>query len=381
MEFRDLKQQYQLHKTEIDSAIQRVLTQADFINGRYVKQLETELAEYVGVKHCITCANGTDALQLALMTWGIGPGDAVFVPDFTFFASGEVVPMVGAVPVFVDIEEETYNISAVSLESAVQYILQQTNLKPRVVIAVDLFGQPADFEQIRKVADKYNLLVLEDAAQGFGGRIADKRACSFGDIATTSFFPAKPLGCYGDGGALFMDDDEWAGLVRSYCVHGKGQDKYDNVRIGMNSRLDTMQAAVLLEKLKFFDEEIEGCNRLAMLYNMLLQDIVKIPTILSQSYSSWAQYTIMLQSKEQRDEIERYFKDIRIPVAVYYRKAMHQQQAFAGDALEICNNYVSTKICQKCLSLPMHPYLEKEDVVNICKNLSNSAVYKSEKIL
>ncbi len=232
MEFRDLKQQYQLHKAEIDEAIQSVLNRSDFINGSCVKQLESELAEYIGVKHCVTCANGTDALQLALMTWGIGVGDAVFVPDFTFFSSGEVVPLVGAVPVFVDIDKDTYNINPQSLEKAIVHILQNTDLKPRVIVAVDLFGQPADYEQIKQIADRYDLFILEDAAQGFGGKIGERKACSFGDIATTSFFPAKPLGCYGDGGALFTDNDEWAQLLRSYCVHGKGKDKYDNVRIG-----------------------------------------------------------------------------------------------------------------------------------------------------
>lgn len=372
MEFRDLKQQYQLHKIEIDSAIQRVLTQADFINGRYVKQLETELAEYVGVKHCITCANGTDALQLALMTWGIGPGDAVFVPDFTFFASGEVVPMVGAVPVFVDIEEETYNISAVSLESAVQYILQQTNLKPRVVIAVDLFGQPADFEQIRKVADKYNLLVLEDAAQGFGGRIADKRACSFGDIATTSFFPAKPLGCYGDGGALFTDDDEWAELVRSYCVHGKGQDKYDNVRIGMNSRLDTLQAAVLLEKLKFFDDEIMKCNLVAAEYTKKLNNLVRVPVVVANMLSSWAQYTIRFNSNTERAMVMYELEKQRIPVAIYYKRPMHLQRAFAGNCFKELDYAVTEAVCERCLSLPISAYIVLNDVKHIVQHIENS---------
>ena len=260
MEFRDLKQQYQLHKEQIDKAISGVLDRADFIQGRMVTQLEETLADYVGVKYCITCANGTDALQLALMAWGLGAGDAVFVPDFTFFSSGEAVSAVNAVPVFADVDADTFNISPQSLEAAVKHVLQNTDLNPRALVAVDLFGQPADFHEIRKIADRYGLLILEDAAQGFGGKIGERRVCSFGDIATTSFFPAKPLGCYGDGGAVFTDNEEWADLIRSCCVHGKGSDKYDNVRIGMNSRLDTIQAAVLLEKLKFFDEEIEKCS-------------------------------------------------------------------------------------------------------------------------
>ena len=290
MEFRDLKQQYQLHKTEIDTAIQSVLNHADFVGGNKVRQLESELAKYVGVKHCITCANGTDALQLSLMTWNIGRGDAVFVPDFTFFSSGEVVPLVGATPVFVDIDEDTYNISSKSLERAIKHVLENTDLNPKVIVAVDLFGQPADFGKIRQIAKKYNLFILEDAAQGFGGKIEERKVCSFGDIATTSFFPAKPLGCYGDGGAVFTDNDEWAQLLRSYCVHGKGKDKYDNVRIGMNSRLDTLQAAVLLEKIKFFDEETVRCNQAAQEYTKHLQSIVKVPVIKKGMYSSWAQY-------------------------------------------------------------------------------------------
>ncbi len=238
MEFRDLKKQYQMHRQEIDNAIKTVVNEAHFISGPQVTQLEEKLAAYVGVKHCIACANGTDALQLTLMAWGIAAGDAVFVPDFTFFSSGEVVPLVGASPVFVDIDADTYNISPESLERAIEYVIQNTDLKPRVIVAVDLFGQPADYEKIRRIADKYDLLVLEDAAQGFGGRVGERRACSFGDISITSFFPAKPLGCYGDGGAVFTDNDEWADLLRSLHVHGKGGDKYDNIRIGLNSRLD-----------------------------------------------------------------------------------------------------------------------------------------------
>jgi dTDP-4-amino-4,6-dideoxygalactose transaminase len=279
MEFRDLKQQYKIHKEEIDNAIQSVLDNTNFISGYQVQQLEKELAEYVGVKHCITCGNGTDALQFALMAWNIGKGDAVFVPDFTFFSSGEVVSIVGATPIFVDIDENTYNISSESLEKAVKYVIENTDLTPKVVVAVDLFGQPADFNAIRAVADKYNILILEDGAQGFGGRIGDRKACSFGDISTTSFFPAKPLGCYGDGGAVFTDNDEWAELIKSYRVHGKGEDKYDNVRIGMNSRLDTIQAAVLNEKLKWLDEEMALCNRVADEYTRQLKEIVKTPVI------------------------------------------------------------------------------------------------------
>ena len=365
MEFRDLKQQYQLHKVQIDAAIQSVLDNVEFINGSQVERLEEKLAEYVGVKHCITCANGTDALQLALMAWNIGKGDAVFVPDFTFFSSGEVVPLVGATPVFVDIDKNTYNISPQSLENVIQYVIEKTDLTPKVIVAVDLFGQPADYVQIRQIADKYGVLILEDGAQGFGGKIGGKKACRFGDISTTSFFPAKQLGCYGDGGAVFTNNDEWAGLLRSYKVHGKGADKYDNVRIGMNSRLDTLQAAVLLEKLKFFDDEIEKCNWVAAEYTKFLAEILKVPVIKADFYSSWAQYTVCFRNDMERGHAINILKEMGIPTAVYYRKPMHMQGAFNGYVFEELDYSVTEKICGSCLSLPMHPYLSVDDLKKV----------------
>lgn len=365
MEFRDLGQQYQIHKSEIDRAMQSVLNKTDFIGGSEVEELEQKLADYIGVKYCITCANGTDALQLALMTWNIRKGDAVFVPDFTFFSSGEVVSLIGATPIFVDIDEDTYNISPQSLETAVEYVLHNTDLKPRVVVAVDLFGQPADFNRIRQIADKYKLLILEDGAQGFGGKIGEKKACGFGDIATTSFFPAKPLGCYGDGGAVFTDNDEWAGLLCSYCVHGKGKDKYDNVRIGMNSRLDTLQAAVLLEKMKFFDDEVVKCNDAAKAYTGWLKDFVKVPEVKEGMYSSWAQYTVCFKNNEERERVRELLKENGIPTAIYYRKPMHTQGAFKGYGFEGLCYGVTEKICERCLSLPMHPYMSMDDIISV----------------
>ena len=365
MEFRDLKAQYRQHKEEIDHAIYQVLAGGGFIGGAPVRELEQKLAEYAGVKHCITCANGTDALQLALMAWGIGPGDAVFVPDFSFFSSAEVVPVVGAVPVFVDIDKDTFNISADSLEKAIEYVLQRTNLKPRAVVAVDLFGQPADYTRIQRIAQKYDLLLLEDAAQGFGGSIGEKRACSFGDISTTSFFPAKPLGCYGDGGAVFTDNDDWAALLRSYCVHGKGADKYDNVRIGMNSRLDTLQAAVLIQKLRFFDEETDRCNRVAEEYTRILDGQVKTPVAAQRMRSSWAQYTICLEDGRHREEVMQRLKEADIPTAVYYKKPLHQQEALKQYAMDELECAVTEQICKCCLSLPMHAYLKSDDVERI----------------
>lgn len=369
MEFRDLKEQYRQNKGAIDKAVLSVVNDANFIHGKQVSELEYELAKYVGVKHCITCANGTDALQLALMTWEIGAGDAVFVPDFTFFSSGEVVPLVSATPIFVDIDKDTYNISPASLENAIEYVLAETDLTPRVIVAVDLFGQPADFEHIKMVARKYNLLILEDAAQGFGGQIGEKRACSFGDISTTSFFPAKPLGCYGDGGAIFTDNDEWAEVLRSLCVHGKGTDKYDNIRIGMNSRLDTLQAAVLLEKLKFLDDEILNCNIVAEQYTLQLKDIVKTPYIAGGMKSSWAQYTVCAKDSNERAILMQKLKANGIPTAIYYRKPMHRQSAFEKYIQKIELDYTITEeICQRCFSLPMHGYIELE-MIEIISNL------------
>ncbi len=369
MQFRDLNKQYQIHKVQIDSAIQSVLDTSQFISGPQVRALEDELAAYTGVKHCVTCANGTDALQLALMTWDIGAGDAVFVPDFTFFSSGEVVPLVGATPVFVDVREDTYNIDCDSLRNAVEYVIHHTALRPRVVVAVDLFGQPAEYEKIRALAEEYGLLILEDAAQGFGGRIDSRPACSFGDISTTSFFPAKSLGCYGDGGAVFTDNDLWAEKLRSLCVHGRGADKYDNVRVGINSRLDTMQAAVLSAKLKFFEEEISACERAAEKYNQQLCGQVKIPVILDGMRSGWAQYTICLQDAGERNRVIERLRENGIPSAVYYKKPMHMQQAFSDRQVEAVSCTRTASICERCLSLPMHPYLEDAQIEAVCGSI------------
>lgn len=361
MQFRDLKTQYLKMKEEIDRAISEVLESSNFISGRQVLELEEKLAEYVGVKYCITCANGTDALTLALMAWEIGEGDAVFVPDFTFFASGEVVSFEGATPVFVDVEKDSYNISVKSLEDAILRVLAEGKLKPRVIVAVDLFGQPADYPKIREIANRYDLLILEDGAQGFGGRIEEQKACSFGDISTTSFFPAKPLGCYGDGGAVFTDNDEWAGLLRSLRIHGKGNNKYDNVRLGMNSRLDTIQAAVLLAKFPhFISHELDDVNRAAAQYTKLLQDVVTTPIIKDGFYSSWAQYTIQLIDSEQRDGLQEYLKERSIPSMVYYPKAMHQQQAFSDVELDERNYPNTIQLCRTVLALPLHPYMTAE---------------------
>lgn len=363
MQFRDLKAQYQALKTEIDQAVSQVITDSNFISGKQVAELEKRLAEYVGVKHCITCANGTDALSLALMAWGVKEGDAVFVPDFTFFSSGEVVSFEGALPVFVDVDRDTFNISPEGLEKAIEQTLAEGKAIPKVIVAVDLFGLPADYDRLRPIAERYGLKILEDGAQGFGGTLHGKRACSFGDISTTSFFPAKPLGCYGDGGAVFTDDDETADYLRSIRVHGKGESKYDNVRIGMNSRLDTIQAAVLQVKLEAFQNyELTDVNRAASWYTELLEGVVKTPVIPEGFYSSWAQYTIQLPDAQTRDGLQTYLKTQGIPSMIYYQKPMHRQKAFAEVIPEGCMLPVTEDLCGRVLSLPLHPYMRREDV-------------------
>ena len=366
MEFRDLKKQYVALKNDIDRNIDEVIASSRFIGGSKVSELEEKLAAYVGVKHCVTCANGTDALELALMAWGVGKGDAVFVPDFTFFSSGEVVSILGATPVFVDVDEDTFNMDPASLEKAIDVVSTAGELKPSVVIPVDLFGLPANFVEIRKIADKYGLKVLEDGAQGFGGEIDGKKACSFGDISTTSFFPAKPLGCYGDGGAIFTDDDEAAELIRSYCVHGKGKMKYDNVRIGMNSRLDSIQAGILLPKLAAFAEyEVTDVNSAAAKYTELLEGAVATPVIPDGFLSSWAQYTIKLESRERRDALQAFLKEKSIPSMIYYPKQMHNQEAFGDENKYRIDYSVTNKLCDTVLSLPIHPYISDEDVEEV----------------
>ncbi|MEK4244523.1 DegT/DnrJ/EryC1/StrS family aminotransferase [Psychrobacillus sp. FSL K6-2684] len=368
MEFRDLKTQYQTYKEEIDTAIQKVISNANFIGGNEVKELELQLSKYTGAKHTITCANGTEALSLVLMAWGIKEGDAVFLPDFTFFSTGEVVSFVGATPIFVDVDRNTFNIDTKKLEQAIIKTMEEGKLSPKVIIPVDLFGLPANYPEILKIAQKYNLLVLEDGAQGFGGSIDGKRACSFGDAATTSFFPAKPLGGYGDGGAIFTDDDNLAELLQSLKVHGKGSNKYDNVRIGVNSRLDTIQAAILQVKLKAFDKhEVTDVNRVASHYNERLKDVVEIPYIPEGYVSSFAQYTIKLKNKTERDNLQNKLKEENIPSMVYYVKPMHKQEAFENLEYIEEDFIVTNELCDTVLSLPMHPYLSEAEVDQVCK--------------
>lgn len=370
MQFRDLKKQYQVLKPQIDKGIMDAIASGAFIMGKEVRELEASLAEYVGVKHCLSCANGTDALTLALKTWNLKAGEAVFVPDFTFFATAEVVSMEGATPVFVDVDKETFNMCPIALEEAIKKTIEEGKLIPKVIITVDLFGLPANYPAIRKIADKYNLLILEDGAQGFGGSIDGEMACSFGDISITSFFPAKPLGCYGDGGAVFTDNDEWANNINSLRVHGKGSFKYDNVQIGVNSRLDTIQAAILIPKFNAFKEyELEDINKAASLYTEKLRDIVKTPTVPEGFYSSWAQYTLILNNKVQRDALQAHLKEQGIPSMVYYPKALHDQSAYKDLGYENGSSPVAEMLAECVLSLPIHPYIDEEDIELVCNQI------------
>jgi dTDP-4-amino-4,6-dideoxygalactose transaminase len=360
MQFIDLQAQYQHLKNKIDKRIADVLAHGNYIMGPEVQELEQELADYVGVKHAITCANGTDALSLALMVLNIKKGEAVFCPTFTFFATAEVISFAGATPIFVDSDERTFNICPQNLEKQIIKIIAEGKLTPKAIIAVDLFGLPANYPEIEAIAKKYNLKLIEDAAQGFGGSITYEKgerkvAGSFGDIATTSFFPAKPLGCYGDGGAVFTDNDEYADLLRSYQVHGKGINKYDNVRIGMNSRLDTIQAAILLEKLAAFPTELINRNKAAAHYETELTDKFITPYVPAGYDSSWAQYTLL---SAKRDQVMANYKEQGIPTMIYYGTCMHQQTAFANLGYQNGDFPVAEKLAKQVFSLPMHGYMQ-----------------------
>lgn len=366
MQFRDLGAQYKALKPEIDAGIQAVIDSTAFILGSPVTELENKLAVYVRRKHCVAVANGTEALQLALMAWDIGPGDAVFTSDFTYFASAGCASIIGATPVLVDIDLATFNMSPEALETEIKRVIAEGKLKPKAIISVDLFGLPADYTKILPIAEKYGLKVLEDAAQGFGGRINGKIACSFGDVSATSFFPAKPLGCYGDGGAIFTDDEVIDARLRSLRAGGKSPtDKYDNREIGLNSRLDTLQAAILLPKFKaFVDYELEAVNKVAKWYNKRLKEKYVIPTIPEGFLSSWAQYTILLNNREERDAIQQHLKEKGIPSMVYYPRGLHQQAAYKWMGLTDARYLNTVEATNRVLSLPMHPYMT-EDVVDL----------------
>lgn len=355
--FIDLGAQRRYLGDRIDSAISRVLEHGKYILGPEVQNLEKKLSEYVGCKHSIACANGTDALQLVLMAQGVCAGDAVFVPSFTFTSTAEVVALVGATPVFIDIDEHSFNMDPASLRAAIEMVQNDTDLKPKAVISVDLFGQPADYAALDAIAQENDLWLMVDGAQSFGATLHGEQSCSKGFAATTSFFPAKPLGCYGDGGAIFTDDDELASVIRSLRVHGKGTDKYDNVRVGINSRLDAMQAAILLEKIDIFPEEIQKREAVAQGYIESLRGLVELPVIQDGAQSVWAQFTF---KTSVRDELSAALKKVGVPTAVYYPKPLHQQTAYKGCLVTPGGLPVSERLAGEVLSLPMHPYLEPE---------------------
>lgn len=369
MKFIDLDAQYRQLKPKIDERIHAVLDHGQYILGPEVRELEKELADYVGVKHVIGCANGTDALTLSLLALGIGPGDGVFVPSFTFFATAESVRLVGATPIFVDIDRATYNLDCDALEQAIHCHQSVGELKLCGVIPVDLFGLPADYGRIGEIAAQNDLFVLEDGAQGFGATFDGKRVCAFGDIATTSFFPAKPLGCYGDGGAVFTNDDQLAEKVRSLHVHGQSVDKYENQYIGLNSRLDSIQAAVLLEKLKVFDDELVRRNEAAAMYTERLKEDFVVPVVPEGYSCCWAQYTIW-PKEGTRGEYQALLKEAGIPSAVYYRIPLHLQSVFADSGYKPGSLPVCEELAHKVFSLPMHPFLDEATIDRVTKALT-----------
>ena len=368
MQFIDLKTQYSRLKTDIDARIAAVLDRQAFIQGPEVRELEAALAEFSGAGHVVSCANGTDALQLALMALEIGPGDAVFVPSFTYTATAEVILLLGARPVFVDVDADTFNVDFASIESAVRRVRAAGELRPAALLTVDLFGQPVDYDRARALADEQGLAFISDAAQGFGADFNGRRVGSgLADITTTSFFPAKPLGCYGDGGAIFTDNGEYAEVIRSICLHGKGTAKYDVVRVGVNSRLDTLQAAILLPKLAAFPEEIERRHEVANAYIERLRGHVSTPLAPPQgSRYAWAQFTVKV---ENRDTVQARLKEAGIPSNVYYPRPMHLQPAYLEFGGREGSLPVSEHLSDVVLSLPMHPYLTTEEIDQVCSSL------------
>lgn len=365
-QFIDLSAQQKLIRPQIDAAIKKVLDHGQYIMGPEVKEFEDQLVEFTGAKHALTCANGTDALTIALMAWRIGPGDAVFVPSFTYVATAESPAQLGATPFFVDVLEDTFNIDPVSLKQAI-VDCRKLGLNPSAVIAVDLFGQPADVDRITEIAHDENIKVLIDGAQSFGATSKNRRVGSMGDATTTSFFPAKPLGCYGDGGAVFTNNPEDARIIDSLRLHGKGEQKYDNVRIGMNSRLDTIQAAILLEKLKLFPEELCKREKIARQYNSGLNISLGLPRVDQNIQSAWAQYTLL---SSRRDRLQETLKSENIPSVVYYPKSLTQQDGYKKFPKVSSGTKISNLLPNKVLSLPMHPNLDPDDQQRIIEKVN-----------
>ena len=356
--FIDLKAQQDVIRLEIDNAIKRVLDHGQYIMGPEVREFENILKNFSSSKHVLTCANGTDALTLVLMAWGIGPGDAVFVPSFSYVSTAETVAQVGATPFFVDVDLNSFNMKPESLKQALIDI-KLIDLEPKAIIPVDLFGQPSEIDSLTKIAKKENLKILIDGAQSFGAVSKGRKVGSMGDATTTSFFPAKPLGCYGDGGAIFTDNDELASLINSIRLHGKGVEKYDNVRIGLNSRLDTIQAAVLIEKMKIFPQELIDRDRVASIYSENLKEFVDIPAIDKNHVSAWAQYTL---KTNHQYELKSFLENLNIPTQIYYPKSLSQQSGYKNFPSVSSGLKNSDSLPKKVLSLPMHPYLKDETV-------------------
>ncbi|MEP9370953.1 DegT/DnrJ/EryC1/StrS aminotransferase family protein [Mesorhizobium sp. KR1-2] len=368
MQFIDLGAQRERIRDKLSAAIDRVVNEGKYILGPEVAEFERQLAAYVGVKHVVACANGTDALLLPLLASGIGPGDAVFVPSFTFAATAEVVALAKAEPVFVDIDPETYNIDIESLEAAIAMIKAEGRLKPRAIIPVDLFGLAADYDAVAEIAARENLMVIEDAAQSIGGK-ADGQMCgAFGSVGSTSFYPAKPLGCYGDGGAMFTNDDELAARLRSFAFHGKGETQYDNIHVGLNSRLDTLQAAILIEKLAILEDEMEARQKVAQRYRDGLHNVVKVAHVPEGRRSAWAQYAI---ETPYRDELKAHLQSLGIPSVIYYVKPLHQQVAYNHYPRTPKGLPVSESLPERILCLPMHPYLSNQDQDRIIDAISD----------
>jgi len=355
--FVDLKTQFKAIENDIRKNIDKVLAHGKYVMGPEIAELESRLAQFAGVKHVVSCSSGTDALLMPLMAWGVEKGDAVFTTPFTFFATAEVIGLLGATPVFVDVDPSTYNIDPENLERAILEIKEKGNLRPRAVIPVDLFGLPAEYDAIGKIALEHDILVLEDAAQSLGAEYMGRKTGSFGHAAATSFFPAKPLGCYGDGGAVFTNDDKLAESLASIRVHGQGRDKYENVRIGLNARMDSIQAAVLMAKLGVFPEEMEKRRNLAKTYSDSLAGLVETPSVPDGMKSAWAQYSILC---EKRDRLREELAKVDIPTVVYYQKPLHIQPAFDYLGYKPGSFPVSEELSGRILSLPMNPYMTRE---------------------
>lgn len=369
MDFIDLKKQYKIIENKIKFSINNVLNHGKYIMGPEVEKLEKLLAHYVGSKYCISCSSGTDALLMSLLALDIKKGDAVLTTPFTFIATAEVISLIGATPIFIDIDSKTFNINTNLIEKKIKEVMENSNLNIKAIIPVNIFGLPSDYNEILKICNRYNIEIIEDAAQSFGSEYYNRKSCNLSNLSCTSFFPAKPLGCYGDGGAIFTSDEELHEKLLSIRVHGKGKDKYDNINIGINGRLDTMQAAILIEKLKIFSNEIILRQKIATKYQILLQDQFILQKIPENYKSAWAQFSLLVDNQESRDRIMKNLKDNNIPTAIYYPKPLHMQSVFqhVNYSVETAGTLnVSEEISSRIFSIPMHPYLSDGEINKVC---------------